>query len=201
MEYKDFLCCEYCLGGPKKSYRDGFTRDIIKSGKYELTPESIGFLGVLFTGTFEDMGFIRFTIGKSYSGAHSSSYCSLSCLNQRHRIKNLAENMNDSDRDYILKYFPIEPDTIKPNPCKLEVVKPLEPRMLDDITVLKEEIEIQKEIIRNIHAEERMKDSIEQIKQKEIDALLETIKDRDKEIFYLTTQLMELKKERISNSE
>lgn len=200
MEYTDFLSCEYCLGAPKKNYRNGFTRDIIRSGKYELTPESFGsFLGFLVTGNFEDVGFIRFTIGKSYSGAHSSSYCSLSCLNQRYRIKNLVEHMDESDRTSILKYFPIKEESINPTDSKSETCLPgpIEPRMLDDITVLKEEIEIQKEIIRNIHeSEERFKEVVERRKQKEVDVLLETIKARDKEIFYLTTQLMELKKEK-----
>jgi hypothetical protein len=111
--------------------------------------------------------------------------------------------MDESDRTSILKYFPIEPVLCKPDLCKpdssnAELSKPLqvEPRMLDDITVLKEEIEIQKEIIRNIHEnEKRFKESIERRKQKEIDELLETIKARDKEIFYLTTKLIELNNE------
>ena len=182
MSEHSILTCDYCHGGPKKGYKHGFKNSIIKSGKYELASESLGSLmGFLFSGSFEDVGFIRITHGKSYSSSKYSSYCSLSCLHKKYPLNHLVENMREEDRDSILEYFPLKMDSV-----------PV--RMLTDVTVLKEEIEIQKEIIRNIHeSEERLKQSIERRKQKEIDALLETLKARDKEIFYLTTQLMELK--------
>ena len=203
--------CEMCGSGPKNTYNNGFKRNRVVCDK------GVGKLTLsLFNPSYLDRMVCGFTLDPSCGyilletpNGSSFYYCSLKCLNFKCPIENLTKGMSDYDKYDILSQLEKEIANIhiqsrhiyKKRTLELEYgtfpsKDPLE-TIKKENTLLKyklDEVEsTHKEIIQNILCDEdKLKESIERKKQKEIDKLTDALKERDKRLFQLQCRMIEM---------
>ena len=208
-----YCCC--CYGGPTKTYSQGFKRKIVCKGiNVNLIAYLPNFMERNLYNYETGHGYIHF------EGPHEWFVCSLVCL-QKYlsftggSILNLAEYMNDYDKMGILEQYRMEAITYN-STCHRHLPITLEDQMeasveSDEIeedpeTVLLLEIKEMKEKL--LSQEETMKEikdlylhlrsenkrlTEENTKEKtEHKKVLEKLKEKDREIFKMTTRIMEL---------
>ncbi len=195
--------CEMCGSGPKNTYNNGFKRNRVVCdkgvGKVTLSLYNPWYLDRIVCGFTLDpsCGYILLETENAYW-----FYCSLKCLNFKCPIENLTKGMNDYDKYDILAQ--LEKET-KDKPKQIKKIENKDPLLYKDpVEILKNENKMlqeklqgfqakQKEIIQNIQCDEdKLKETIERKKQKEVDKLTDVLKEREKTIFQMHCRMIEL---------
>jgi len=205
-----YCCC--CYGGPTKTYSQGFKRKIVcKRLDVTLTPYLPNFMERQLYNYASGHGYIHF------EGPHEWFVCSLICL-QKYltftgvSVLKLAEDMNDYDKMGILEQYRIEATTYNstchtPLPITLDQLEASVESDEDEDpeTVLLEIKELKEKLLSQEETTEEIKDlylhlrsenkrlTEENTKEKtEHKKVLEKLKEKDREIFKMTTRIMEL---------
>lgn len=205
------LMCDMCGSGPKKSYKDGFKRDQIICdkgvGKIKILLYSPHYYDLFLSGYSAEPSCGYIVLVKDQ---YTWYYCSLTCLNYRCSLKKLAKGMCDFDKHDILAQLEKEENSLYGKRITIKAsAKTLERDTLlykDPVEILKQENKLlkeqlcgfqarQTEIIQNLQCDEdKVKETIEKKKQKEIDKLTETLKERDKAMFQMQCRIIELER-------
>jgi hypothetical protein len=198
-----FVMCDMCGSVPKNTYKNGFKRDRVVCdkglGKIKLFLDRPCYLDCILMGYTSDPSFGYILLETDTGFWH---YCSLKCLNYKYPLQILVKGMSDYDKYDILAQLE------KENKDKPKQIKKIEN---DDILLYKDPVEIlknenkwlqeqlqefqakQKEIIQNIQCDEdKLKETIERKKQKEVDKLTDALKEREKTIFQMQCRMIEL---------
>lgn len=205
--------CIGCSNGPKATYRMGFRRESIVCDKaYGLTTLSLYCPSVFTRFIYQhsqdtDLGYIKYECPQG-----SWYYCSLLCISHHMSMKDLMKEMNDYDRIGILSQFKNEfREAYKKQWTEKQITNHL--NKVEDIEEEEEEEDEMKELkelkeelkeyetsqskltfeIEKLKKElKRLKENRPETMNQEIERLKEALKAKDREIFRLTTQNMEL---------
>ena len=209
---KSNLFCYSCYGGPTKTYSCGFKRKIVCvkgiNAKTTLTPYLPNFMERQIYNYESGHGFIHFE-----SPSNEWFFCSLLCLQKyitltKVSVLSLAEDMNDYDKTGILEQYLMEAITYN-STCHRHVPITIEEACeeidedpetdLLEIKELKEKVLSQEETMEEIKdlylhlRSENKRLTEENTKEKtEHKKVLDKLKEKDREIFRMTTRIMEL---------
>jgi hypothetical protein len=130
----DHLLCYTCSCKPKTTYTCGFKRDVIICDKGVGTTTLSPYLPDMllrWVNSFEEgHGFIKYEnqYGRLF-------FCSLLCLNSMFRIVDLAEGMNDYDKEGILTQFRIDVENHNKKSTVFSQIEEEEDEEEDDIEI------------------------------------------------------------------